>query len=128
MRRFTILLAAHNRLELLKQAVASAVAEASDQDEVLVIDDGSDEETQAWLDQAAADEAKLRVIHQENQGVAAARANGVEAAEGEFVDGRKHGLWRRWTELGEPLPDETYDNGFLVTDEDEAFVVVVDPA
>lgn len=85
MRRFTILLAAHNRLELLKQAIASAVAEASDQDEVLVIDDGSGEETRTWLDQAAAEEAKLRVIHQENQGVAAARANGVEAAEGEFV-------------------------------------------
>ena len=85
MRRFTILLAAHNRLELLKLAVASAVAEAGDQDEVLVIDDGSGDDTRDWLAAEAARESKLRVVHQPNQGVAAARANGVEAAEGEFV-------------------------------------------
>lgn len=85
MTRFTILLAAHNRLALLQQSIASALAEVGDQDEVLVIDDGSGEETREWLATEAEQQPKLRVIHQANQGVAAARANGVEAAAGEFV-------------------------------------------
>jgi glycosyltransferase involved in cell wall biosynthesis len=85
MTRFTILLAAHNRLALLQQSIASALAEIGDQDEVLVIDDGSGEETRDWLAAEAQAQPGLRVIHQANQGVAAARANGVEAAEGEFI-------------------------------------------
>jgi len=85
MTRFTILLAAHNRLALLQQSIASALAEIGDQDEVLVIDDGSGEETRDWLAAKAQAQTGLRVIHQPNQGVAAARANGVEAALGEFI-------------------------------------------
>jgi glycosyltransferase involved in cell wall biosynthesis len=76
----TILLAAHDRLEFLKEAVASALAQRRPDFEVLVVDDGSGPETARWLDEAARADPRLRVVHQANQGVGAARANGVAAA------------------------------------------------
>ncbi len=85
MRSFTILLAAYDRLPLLQPSLASALAQEWPDYEVLVIDDGSAPPTRDWLDQTAAEQARLRVVHQENAGVAAARAAGVEQAQGEYV-------------------------------------------
>lgn len=85
MRRFTILLAAHDRLELLQQAVTSALAAVGPNDEVLVVDDGSGATTVRWLDEQAIGHAALRVVHQPNQGVASARKRGVEEAAGELI-------------------------------------------
>jgi glycosyltransferase involved in cell wall biosynthesis len=82
---YTILLAAHDRLEFLKEAVASALAQQGPRFEVLVVDDGSGPETARWLDEVAHGDVRLRVVHQRNQGVGAARANGVAAAAHEFV-------------------------------------------
>ena len=76
MRRFTILLAAYDRLELLKSSVESGLAQNWGDFEVLAIDDGSGRETADWLDEQAAIHDRLRVVHQPNSGVAAARANG----------------------------------------------------
>ena len=81
----TVLIAAYNRLEMLKDAVSSALAQEFDSFEVLVTDDGSDEETRLWLDKEANIRERLRIIHQENSGVAIARQNGLVDARGEFV-------------------------------------------
>jgi glycosyltransferase involved in cell wall biosynthesis len=81
----TVMIAAHNRLEMLKDAVNSALMQEFDSFEVLVVDDGSDEETLRWLDEEANIWEHLRVIHQENSGVAIARQNGLMEARGEFV-------------------------------------------
>jgi glycosyltransferase involved in cell wall biosynthesis len=85
MRRFTILLAAYDRLELLKSSVESGLAQNWGDFEVLAIDDGSGRETADWLDEQAAIHDRLRVVHQPNSGVAAARANGVQAANFDHV-------------------------------------------
>ncbi len=85
MRRFSILLAAYNRLELLKSSVASALAQEWDHFEVIVINDGSAEETRQWLDEQAARNGRLRVVHKENEGVAAARRDGVMEAQYDYV-------------------------------------------
>lgn len=85
MRRFSILLAAYNRLELLKSSVASALAQEWDNFEVIVINDGSGPETAKWLDEQAARFGRLRVVHKENEGVAAARRDGVLEAKFDYV-------------------------------------------
>jgi glycosyltransferase involved in cell wall biosynthesis len=121
MRRFTILLAAHDRLALLKEAVASALGQAWPEFEVVVVDDGSGAETREWLDAAARSDPRLRVVHQENQGVGAARANGLLAAANEFVtvldsDDRLHGdaLSR-----ADALFDEQPDTDLIYVDHDQ---------
>lgn len=81
----TVLIAAYGRLPLLRQSVASALAQDHPNFEVLVVDDGSDEATRDWLRSAEAQESRLRVVFRPHQGVAAARANGVAAARSELI-------------------------------------------
>ncbi len=80
----SIVMASYRRLSLLKSAVGSALAQNHPSYEVLVVDDGSDEETRAWLRAAQSGDSRLRVIFQEHLGVAEARARGVAEARGKL--------------------------------------------
>lgn len=82
---FTVLLASHNRLGYLKQAVESALSQEHDSFEVLVIDDGSSEETREWLSAIENSEPLVRVCYQEHSGVTIARQNGLLQAKGDWV-------------------------------------------
>jgi len=81
----TILLASHNRLGFLKEALESALAQDYPEFEVLIVDDGSDEKTHDWLTEVAARWDRVRVILQPHQGVAAARSTGVREARTDLI-------------------------------------------
>jgi glycosyltransferase involved in cell wall biosynthesis len=53
--------------------------------ELLVVDDGSRDATGLILDQLAAEDHRLRVIHQSNAGHGNALRTGLEAASGEYI-------------------------------------------
>ena len=53
--------------------------------EVILVDDGSDDGCPAICDAAAEKDARVQVIHQENQGLSAARNAGIDAAKGEYI-------------------------------------------
>lgn len=76
----TVLLASYGRLEYLKDAVNSALDQDYPKYEILIVDDGSDDKVIDWLRMIESGEPKISVIYQSHQGVAAARARGVEAA------------------------------------------------
>ena len=48
--------------------------------EIILVDDGSPDNCPALCDAAAAEDARIRVIHQKNSGLSAARNAGIEAA------------------------------------------------
>lgn len=81
----SIVMASYSRLPLLKESVGSALAQEYSDYEVLVVDDGSDEETRSWLRAAQEQHDRLRVMFQEHQGVAVARARGVAEARGNLI-------------------------------------------
>lgn len=81
----TILLACYGRLELLKLSVDSALKQRYPNYEVLIVDDGSDSAVVEWLRSLESREKKVRVLYRDHQGVAAARANGVAAANTEWI-------------------------------------------
>lgn len=81
----TILMASYGRLELLKGSVESALNQQYKNYDVLIVDDGSDDEIINWLQQLELKQPKVSVIFQKHKGVAAARANGVEKAKAEFI-------------------------------------------
>lgn len=57
-----------------------------DEFEVIFVDDGSTDETPARLDALAAEDPRMKVIHQENSGWSGKPRNvGIEASRGEFV-------------------------------------------
>ena len=67
---------------MLREAVESVLAQTSDDFELIVVDDGSTDQTAAELRRMG---GALRVIVQEHRGVAAARNRGVSAARGRYV-------------------------------------------
>ncbi|MFV2001019.1 MAG: glycosyltransferase [Acidimicrobiia bacterium] len=80
----SVIIPCHNDGQFLDDAIRSVFNQTAPSFEVLVVDDGStDAETIEILDTLAW--SRTRVIHQENQGLSAARNTGMSAALGEFV-------------------------------------------
>jgi glycosyltransferase involved in cell wall biosynthesis len=75
-----------NRPAMVREAVASVLAQTWRPIEIIIIDDGSTDETGAVVDALRdANPDVIRVIHQANTGVGLAREAGRLAARGEFI-------------------------------------------
>jgi glycosyltransferase involved in cell wall biosynthesis len=76
----------YNRPAMLREAAASVVAQTYRPIEVIIVDDGSTDDTARVTDDlAAANAEEIRVIHQRNTGPGLAREAGRLAARGEFI-------------------------------------------
>src|SRR6476620_5294431 len=75
----------HNRPLLLREAVASVLAQSYRPVEIIIVDDGSTDETGREAEKLAGAHSEVRVIHRENGGAGAARETGRLAARGEFI-------------------------------------------
>jgi len=76
--RCSVILPTHNR-KTLPRAVASVLAQDEPDFELIIVDDGSTDQTQAWL--KTLDDPRIRLARSEgNQGPSAARNMGIEMA------------------------------------------------
>ena len=80
--RFSVIIPAYNSAATLARAVESVFAQSWPAHEIIVIDDGSIDET---LQVAREFGDKVQVIHQPNAGVSTARNRGAEAATGDWL-------------------------------------------
>lgn len=77
--RCTIILPTYNRAAVLPRAISSVIAQNEQDFELIIIDDGSTDNTREWL--ATLDDARIRVARSEhNQGPSAARNIGINMA------------------------------------------------
>jgi hypothetical protein len=82
----SVIIPVYNRAKLLAEAVTSALGQDYRRVEIIIVDDGSvDETVQVARDLASAHPAQIRVLRQENKGPGAARERGRQAARGEFI-------------------------------------------
>ena len=84
MPRVSVVIPVYNRADLIRETLESVLAQTYRDLEVIVVDDGSTDETPEVLASYAHD-TRVRVIQQTNQGEGAARNTGVRAARGEYV-------------------------------------------
>jgi glycosyltransferase involved in cell wall biosynthesis len=78
----SVIIPAYNCDRYLAEAIDSVLSQTYTDYEIIVVNDGSTDQTVAVL-RGYGD--RIRVIHQANQGVAIARNNGIQAARGEWV-------------------------------------------
>ena len=76
----------HNRVEMLREAVGSVLAQTYRPIEIIIVDDGSTDDTPRAADiLAQTNPDEVRVIHQSNTGPGLAREAGRLSARGEFI-------------------------------------------
>jgi glycosyltransferase involved in cell wall biosynthesis len=111
--RLTFFFPAYNEEETVAETVRRALDEigklADGSIEVLVVDDGSTDRTPQLADELAAEDARVRVHHQENRGYGGALQAGFANARGElicFSDGDLQFDLREMSRLLDRLADE----------------------
>ena len=85
--RVSVVITTYNQAPYIRQAVDSALGQTFRSRDILVVDDGSTDDTQAAL---APYRDRINYIRQGNRGVAGSRNTGVRHARGEllaFLDG-----------------------------------------
>ena len=78
----TVVVPVYNRWHLLPRALESAQNQTHSSDEILVVDDGSDQTVSSDLLESFPD---VQFFRQENKGVASARNLGIKKASGEWI-------------------------------------------
>ena len=83
--RISVVVPAYNTARWLSRSLDSLREQTYDNLEIIVVNDGSTDDTKQVLDSYAAVHPQVRVIHKENGGVTSARLRGVAKATGEWI-------------------------------------------
>ncbi|MGP4966587.1 bifunctional glycosyltransferase/CDP-glycerol:glycerophosphate glycerophosphotransferase [Glutamicibacter ardleyensis] len=86
----SIVIPVYNVQRYIGTTIDSILAQEHEEFELILVDDGSDDESPEICDHYASLDPRIRVIHKKNEGVSIARNTGIAQAKGEylaFVDG-----------------------------------------
>lgn len=75
----------YNVEKYLNECVDSILCQLTDDCEIILVDDGSPDSSGAICDRYADKDSRVKVVHQKNGGLAAARNTGLDHAQGEYV-------------------------------------------
>ncbi len=81
----SVIVPVYKAQQYLDRCVQSIVQQASPELELILVDDGSPDECGAMCERWARRHPCIRVIHQENKGLSAARNAGIRASTGKYV-------------------------------------------
>ena len=81
----TIIVPVYNVEKYIYECVDSLIKQTYKNIEIILIDDGSKDKSGAICDNYAASDARIKVIHKQNEGLGFARNTGLKAAQGKFV-------------------------------------------
>jgi glycosyltransferase involved in cell wall biosynthesis len=83
MPKISVIIPTYNRSELLKEAIKSVLNQSYSDFEIIVVDDGSTDDTRAVV--TSYNSSKIIYFFQENRGRSSARNRGIKLARGEYV-------------------------------------------
>ncbi|MDD6276766.1 MAG: glycosyltransferase [Clostridia bacterium] len=84
--KISFIIPVFNAQQYLRECIDSIIAQDGfEQTEIILVDDGSTDVSSAICDMYALRFDNIKVIHQKNSGVSAARNNGISASNGEYI-------------------------------------------
>lgn len=82
--KISVIVPVYNVSDYLERCVNSLIWQSYSNIEILLVDDGSTDDSGVMCDSFAKKDSRIRVIHQENRGLSGARNTGIEAATGDL--------------------------------------------
>ena len=83
--KITVVVPVYNVSDYLERCVASLLNQTYNNIEILLIDDGSTDDSGRLCDKYAKSDPRIRVIHQKNMGLSGARNTGIDESSGEYL-------------------------------------------
>lgn len=83
--KISVIVPVHNTERLLEECVISIISQSLRNIELLIIDDGSTDNSGIFTDKFALEDSRIKVFHTSNKGVSAARNLGIEKASGDYI-------------------------------------------
>ncbi len=108
----SVIVPVYNAEQYLHRCLDSILYQAFTDYELLLINDGSTDSSGRICDEYAQKDARIRVIHQENKGVAATREMSIQIAQGTYIQFIDSDDWiepNTFTVIAEYIADEKYD-------------------
>ena len=81
----TVVLAVYNVEKYLNRSVKSVISQTYENTEIILVDDGSTDNSAFMCDEWAKSDPRIKVVHKTNEGLSMARNTGIEEANGEFI-------------------------------------------
>lgn len=85
MAKVSIIIPVYNTGKYLYKCIDSILNQTLSDIELIIVDDGSREETARICDEIAEGDNRIRLIHKQNEGVSVARNTGIDIVKGEYV-------------------------------------------
>lgn len=85
MPKFSVIIPVYNVEKYIHRCVDSVLAQRFSDFELILVDDGSTDDSGAMCDEYARQDERVRVIHKSNGGLSSARNAGLEQAKGEYI-------------------------------------------
>lgn len=82
---FSVIVSVYNVEQYIDRCIQSILNQSYKNFELILVDDGATDNSGTICDKYVVDDERVRIIHQENKGVSAARNAGIELAEGEYL-------------------------------------------
>ena len=81
----SIIIPVYNVAKYLRDCVHSVQCQTHKEIEILLVDDGSTDDSGLICERLATEDEHIKVVHQTNQGLSAARNTGINHATGEYL-------------------------------------------
>ena len=83
--KFSVIIPVYNKAQYIEKAINSVLSQTFTNYELVIVDDGSKDNSAAIAEKAIAEKPNCKLLRQENAGVSMARNNGVAASQGEYL-------------------------------------------
>ncbi len=81
----TVIVPVYNTEKYLNKCIDSIIVQTYENLEIILVDDGSTDNSGKICDEYAKKDSRIKVIHKENEGVSVARNTALDAAEGKYI-------------------------------------------